>query len=117
MSPKEFEALVSEVGFSSVPEKFRNLIRNVALLIEDDVSPDLRRDMDLPDDETLLGLYRGIPLAKRGDYYNSVSRADSPCRIRRRHFRAADDRGDDLARGGASFRFERRRGQEKGGGE
>jgi predicted Zn-dependent protease with MMP-like domain len=69
MNKQEFEALVSEIGFSSVPEKFRGFISNVALIIENDVSVALRREMNLPDDETLLGLYRGIPLAVRGDGY------------------------------------------------
>jgi predicted Zn-dependent protease with MMP-like domain len=66
---QQFEALVAEIGFSSVPEKFRGLISNAALIIEDDVSLELRRDMELPDENTLLGLYRGIPLAARGDGY------------------------------------------------
>ncbi|MDR3558507.1 MAG: metallopeptidase family protein [Candidatus Pacebacteria bacterium] len=69
MNKQEFEALVSEIGFSSVPEKFRGFISNVALIIEDDVSTELRREMKLPLNETLLGLYRGIPLAARGDGY------------------------------------------------
>ena len=69
MNKQEFEALVSEIGFSSVPEKFRGFISNVALIIEDDVSAELRREMKLPLNETLLGLYRGIPLAARGDGY------------------------------------------------
>jgi predicted Zn-dependent protease with MMP-like domain len=72
MTPKDFESLVSSIGFSSVPEKFRGLISNVALIIEDDVSAKLRCDMKLPDNETLLGLYHGIPLPKRGDTYSSV---------------------------------------------
>ena len=69
MNPQAFESLVSQIGFSPVPEKFRGLISNVALLIEDDVPLETRRRMDLPDNETLLGLYRGIPLSARGDNY------------------------------------------------
>ena len=72
MNSKDFESLVSSIGFSSVPERFRNLISNVALIIEDDVSFELRRDMRLPDNETLLGLYHGIPLTKRGDNYTGA---------------------------------------------
>jgi predicted Zn-dependent protease with MMP-like domain len=72
MTPKDFESLVSSIGFSSVPEKFRGLISNVALIIEDDVSAKLRSDMKLPDNETLLGLYHGIPLIKRGDNYTGA---------------------------------------------
>lgn len=69
MTPEGFEALVGEVGFSAVPERFRKLIENVALLIEGDVDEQTRQEMALPDDETLLGLYRGIPRAARGDGY------------------------------------------------
>lgn len=69
MTPAQFEALVGEIGFSPVPERFRGLIENVALLVEDDVDEETRREMGLSDDETLLGLYRGIPRAARGDGY------------------------------------------------
>jgi predicted Zn-dependent protease with MMP-like domain len=69
MDKQNFEMLVSDVGWSAVPEKFRGLISNVALLIEDDVSLETRRDIGLHPNETLLGLYRGIPLAARGDGY------------------------------------------------
>lgn len=72
MNPQSFESLVAEIGFSPVPEKFRGLISNVALLIEDDVPLETRRRMDLPDNETLLGLYQGIPLAARGDHYTAA---------------------------------------------
>jgi len=69
MSPSDFESLVAEIGFSPVPERFRSLITNVALLIEDDVPAETRAQMNLPDDATLLGLYHGMPLSVRGDGY------------------------------------------------
>lgn len=69
MDKDSFDALVAEIGFSPVPEKFRGLIKNVALLIEDDVPILTREEMDLPDNETLLGLYHGLPLSVRGDNY------------------------------------------------
>jgi predicted Zn-dependent protease with MMP-like domain len=72
MAPKDFESLVTKIGFSSVPEKFRGLISNVALIIEDDVPSETRRSMNLPNNQTLLGLYHGIPLPKRGNAYGSV---------------------------------------------
>jgi predicted Zn-dependent protease with MMP-like domain len=72
MTPPDFESLVTKIGFSSIPEKFRGLISNVALIIEDDVPMETRRSMNLPNNETLLGLYRGIPLPKRGNQYGSV---------------------------------------------
>ena len=72
MTPPDFESLVTKIGFSSVPEKFRGLISNVALIIENDVPMETRRSMNLPNNQTLLGLYRGIPLPKRGGQYGSV---------------------------------------------
>ncbi|MDE2037689.1 MAG: metallopeptidase family protein [Patescibacteria group bacterium] len=69
MDAHEFEALVADAGFGSVPERYRGLISNAALTIEDDVSEEMRRDMGLREDETLLGLYQGVPLTARGDGY------------------------------------------------
>jgi len=68
MDSKEFEKLVQE-GFLLIPEKFRERIRNVALLVEDEPSEVVRRQEGLVGDETLLGLYQGIPATVRGDSY------------------------------------------------
>ena len=68
MERDAFEKLVEE-GFLLIPEKFRERIRNVALLIEDEPSEEVRRQESLAEDETLLGLYQGIPATARGDSY------------------------------------------------
>ncbi|MEK7101744.1 MAG: metallopeptidase family protein [Patescibacteria group bacterium] len=68
MTHSEFEKLVRE-GFLLLPEKFRAQIKNVALLIEDKPSEDIRKKEELEKDETLLGLYQGIPNTARGDTY------------------------------------------------
>ncbi|MDP2655728.1 MAG: metallopeptidase family protein [bacterium] len=68
MNRDKFEKLVEE-GFLLLPEKFRTKIKNVALLVEDDPSEDVRRQEDLSEGETLLGLYQGIPNTARGDTY------------------------------------------------
>jgi len=68
MPHKEFEKMVAE-GFERLPEWVRKKINNVALLIEDEPSEEVRREEGLRDDETLLGLYHGIPLLARGDFY------------------------------------------------
>lgn len=68
MTRDEFEKLAEE-GFLLIPEKFRERIRNVAILIEDEPSDDLRRQECLALGETLLGLYQGIPATARGDSY------------------------------------------------
>jgi len=68
MSTEEFEKLVQE-GFLLIPEKFRARIRNVALLVEDEPSEEVRQREGLSEGETLLGLYQGIPATARGDSY------------------------------------------------
>ena len=56
-----FEALVRD-GVLRLPVWVREKIKNVALLIEDEPSEEVREEEGLGPDETLLGLYRGIPL-------------------------------------------------------
>lgn len=68
MDRKEFEKKVAQ-GYERLPEWVRKKISNVAILIEDLPSEEVRREEGLEDDETLLGLYRGIPLTARGDMY------------------------------------------------
>lgn len=68
MNRIEFEKLVVE-GFERLPQWVREKIKNVALLVEDEPSEEDRKAEDLSDDETLLGLYKGIPLSARGEMY------------------------------------------------
>ena len=68
MTRKEFEKLAEE-GFLLIPEKFRMKIKNVAFLIEDAPSEEVRKHEGLEAGETLLGLYQGIPNTARGDSY------------------------------------------------
>ena len=69
MTREEFEKLVEEEFPKAVPEQFRDKIQNVAFLIEDEPSQALRKQEGLGRNETLLGLYHGIPATSRGDYY------------------------------------------------
>jgi len=68
MSRKKFEELVEE-GYERLPLWVREKIQNVALLIEDEPSAEDRELQGLSEDETLLGLYKGIPLSERGELY------------------------------------------------
>ncbi len=68
MSDAEFEQIaVSE--WERMPERFKERVTNVALLIEDDVDDEVRELEGLEKGESLLGLYRGIPLTERGSEY------------------------------------------------
>lgn len=68
-TPEEFNDLVERIGFSPVPERFRSLISNVAITVEDEPSAADRAIVGLSPDETLLGLYVGIPRTARGEGY------------------------------------------------
>lgn len=68
MPRKEFEKLVAE-GFERLPEWVQKKIKNAALLVENELSQEDREAEGLGDDETLLGLYKGIPLTERGEHY------------------------------------------------
>ena|ERR1700683_297823 len=68
MPRAEFEKLV-ENGYDQLPQWVREKIKNVALLIENEPSPEERREQGLSANVTLLGLYKGIPLAARGENY------------------------------------------------
>lgn len=68
MTHQEFDALVAE-EYAKVPQKYATRLNNVALLIEDAPSLDVRQEEGLRPEETLLGLYQGVPLTERGDHY------------------------------------------------
>lgn len=67
----DFRRLVAEEYPRAVPERFQPLVRNCAVLVEDDPDGDLLDEMGIPDGETLLGLYRGQPLSERGADYGA----------------------------------------------
>lgn len=68
MQQNEFEKVVAE-GFERLPVWVREKIENVALLVEDEPSREVRKREGLGKNETLLGYYQGIPLAARGEHY------------------------------------------------
>lgn len=57
LSPHDFERLVGE-ALDSLPEQFASLLNNVVVVIEEEPSED---DLDLVDDEELLGIFRVEP--------------------------------------------------------
>lgn len=69
MTREEFEQLVEQEFLNAIPEKFRPHIKNVAFLVEDEPSPEVRVRERLEEGETLLGYYHGVPTPMRGDWY------------------------------------------------
>jgi len=68
MEREEFEHLVAQ-GYDLLPGWVKEKIHNVALLVEDEPSAEVRTREGLGPHETLLGYYRGVPLSERGDMY------------------------------------------------
>lgn len=66
---EQFEAMVAE-AVDGLPEQFRERIANVEFAIEEQARPDDYARTTMPRGMTLLGVYRGVPLTKRGARYN-----------------------------------------------
>jgi predicted Zn-dependent protease with MMP-like domain len=73
-SARRHERRSSHVGFdrlvdraiASIPAPFRAALDNVAVVIADEPSREQLRENGLGPDETLYGLYEGVPLAEWG---------------------------------------------------
>ena len=68
----QFEDLVVE-ALDSLPPFFQAQMDNVVILVETWPSRRTLREMGVPAGQTLLGLYRGIPLTERTHAYNLVT--------------------------------------------
>ena len=64
MNRHEFQALVSE-AVQTIPEKFRNAMQNIVIVIEDEPSLETLQEVGIDPPDTLLGLYQGTPLTER----------------------------------------------------
>ena len=60
----QFHQFVNE-AMSSLPKEHVKNLKNVALLVEDFPSVEQRLKMGLRDNQTLFGLYEGVPLSQR----------------------------------------------------
>ncbi len=69
LEPDAFEQLVRE-GMDAIPEKFRKLMDNVAIIIEDRAHPARGEQYGIQHGALLLGLYEGVPKTARGPNYN-----------------------------------------------
>src|SRR5689334_19599835 len=65
MDRKVFEKLISD-AIRELPEEFRKKLKNVAIIVEDYPSEELIERMDVSPDDTLFGVYEGVPLTERG---------------------------------------------------
>ena len=97
MTREEFEKLIEEEFENAIPEKFRPHIKNVAFLVEDEPSAEVKEQEGLVGEETLLGLYQGIPYPMRGDLYGMG--ATMPDTITLYQLPIEEEAHDELGRG------------------
>jgi predicted Zn-dependent protease with MMP-like domain len=60
-----FERLVDR-AIASIPEPYRDALREVAIVIEDEPSPEQLRENGIEPGDSLYGLYEGVPRAEYG---------------------------------------------------
>lgn len=90
MRRADFERLVRE-ALAEIPEPFHSAIDNVAVVVEDEPSPETLAEVGLEPPDTLLGLYQGVPLTERSWGYGNAL----PDRISIYQFPIEDECGDD----------------------
>ncbi|HEY9585058.1 MAG TPA: metallopeptidase family protein [Candidatus Paceibacterota bacterium] len=71
MTDERFEQLVSE-GIEAIPPRFLAKLKNVAVVVADRPTFEQLKQNNVPKDETLLGLYEGVPLVERGEAYGGL---------------------------------------------
>lgn len=72
LSRSAFEDVVSD-ALDRLPDEFAELMSNIAVQVEERPARETLRELDLdPLDETLYGLYTGVPLDERGGWYGNV---------------------------------------------
>lgn len=64
ISDEAFQKLINE-ALEELPGEHARNVKNVAILFEDEPTPEQRVKLKLDDRHTLLGLYEGVPLSKR----------------------------------------------------
>jgi predicted Zn-dependent protease with MMP-like domain len=69
MEREEFEQLVAE-AVAMLPAEFRQRMVNIEVLVDDWATPAQRRSVGLRPNETLFGLYEGVPHTRRSTHYN-----------------------------------------------
>ena len=72
MTRARFEQLVAE-AIRTIPSRFRDELKNIAVMVEDDPPEELLDEMEIDPPDTLFGLYQGTPLTERSwDYGNAL---------------------------------------------
>lgn len=71
VSDQQFNDYIAQ-SLDELPSKYTSKLNNVLITYEDDPSPEQRVKLHLRCNETLFGLYEGVPLPARGAGYQMV---------------------------------------------
>ena len=92
MDRAAFERHVAE-ALASIPRDFRDAMQNIAIVVEDEPSPELLEEMEIDPPDTLLGLYQGTPLTERS-WAHGNTLPDRVLLFQGPHERESDDEDD-----------------------
>ena len=71
MTRERFKKLVEE-ALNDIPKEFRDALKNIAIVVEDEPPDELLQEMEIEFPDTLFGLYQGTPLPERGSNYGNA---------------------------------------------
>jgi predicted Zn-dependent protease with MMP-like domain len=71
MTRERFTELVEE-AVREIPRRFRDAMKNVAVVVEDEPPAHVLEEMEIGPEDTLFGLYHGTPLPQRGWNYGNT---------------------------------------------
>ncbi|OFW28856.1 MAG: hypothetical protein A3H97_16390 [Acidobacteria bacterium RIFCSPLOWO2_02_FULL_65_29] len=95
MKRDAFEQLVAD-ALAGLPSRFRKAMSNIAIIVEDEPSRDILRDMEIDPPDTLFGLYQGTPLTER-QWAHGNTLPDQILLFQGPHEREAEDEDDLVA--------------------
>ena len=64
LSDNEFDAIITQ-AMDELPQEYIATLNNVVITFEDKPSPEQRKSLNLRCNQTLYGLYEGIPITKK----------------------------------------------------
>ena len=64
LTDEQFASLIGD-AIDAIPEEHAKAVQNIAVVYADEPTDDQRQQQQLRDDQTLFGLYEGVPLAAR----------------------------------------------------
>ncbi len=71
VSDDEFNDMIAK-SLDELPEKYTSRLNNVLITYADEPTAEQRQKLQLRCNESLFGLYEGVPLTARGNGYNMV---------------------------------------------